>query len=155
MATSVDEDKAGIASKVDASDVDTAFGVFEDVKEGHIGQAVDSRALLWKIDLRLMPLRYVRLILLNADPNQKLIVQAAYPANFLLQKLPVAKFMSTTVCIVVGRSRSKRDILSGCVQPISPTGHSIECDPIVSWGLAFDWTCPGSGTGRRYSSTAG
>ena len=34
---------------------DVALGVFEEIREGAIGD-VEDRKLLWKIDLRLMPL---------------------------------------------------------------------------------------------------
>jgi len=40
-------------------DVDVALGVYEDVQDTHAADAVDKRALLWKIDLRLMPLMSV------------------------------------------------------------------------------------------------
>ena len=37
------------------ADVDTAYGVYEDIR-GHEVDAASQRSLLWKIDLRLMPL---------------------------------------------------------------------------------------------------
>lgn len=40
-------------------DVDVALGVYEEVKNTHAADAVNQRALLWKIDLRLMPLMFV------------------------------------------------------------------------------------------------
>lgn len=37
---------------------DVALGVFEEIREG-AADNVDDRKLLWKIDMRLMPLLYV------------------------------------------------------------------------------------------------
>lgn len=55
--TRSDLDKPGVQESV--RDVDTAFGVFEEVREGLAIDNVDDRSLLWKIDLRLMPLMCV------------------------------------------------------------------------------------------------
>lgn len=41
-----------------SSNADEALGIFEEVKEGHIEEVIDDKKLLWKIDLRLMPLLY-------------------------------------------------------------------------------------------------
>lgn len=47
-----DAEKHSLSATPDAGGI--ALGVFEEVREGSYG--VDDRALLWKLDLRLMPL---------------------------------------------------------------------------------------------------
>lgn len=48
-----ESDKCDLEQSVREGDVDIALGVIED---GHVDDAIDYQRLLWKIDLRLMPL---------------------------------------------------------------------------------------------------
>lgn len=48
-------DKKTIRDSVNKADLDTAYGVYEDIR-GLEGDTAAQRSLLWKIDLRLMPL---------------------------------------------------------------------------------------------------
>ena len=50
------EPKATVDASVKSNDVDAAYQVFGDVQEGYVGDLVNDRKLLWKIDLWLMPL---------------------------------------------------------------------------------------------------
>ncbi|CAO2654934.1 Nn.00g116670.m01.CDS01 [Neocucurbitaria sp. VM-36] len=105
---------------------DVALGVFEEIREGAIG-SVDDRKLLWKIDMRLMPLLCVTYMLQSIDKTT--LSYAAvfdlreetglkgtqyswlgslfylgylfweYPTSLLLQRFPVAKFMAGTVIV--------------------------------------------------------
>lgn len=54
-----DHGKSDSETQVDESQVDVALGIFEQVKDGHVADVVDEKALLRKIDLRMMPLMYV------------------------------------------------------------------------------------------------
>lgn len=145
--------------------VDTGYGDVEDVQEFHETSKSD-RSLMWKIDLRLMPLMYARQIrLLHTVPlltkfscitymlqsiDKTTLGYAAvfglkedahlrgseyswlgalfylgylaweYPTGILLQKLPIAKFMSATV-------RSLR--LNG--------GRALTGMQVILWGVVL------------------
>ncbi|KAJ4368343.1 hypothetical protein N0V83_006699 [Neocucurbitaria cava] len=105
---------------------DIALGVFEEIREGALGSVDDSK-LLWKVDMRLMPLLCITYMLQSIDKTT--LGYAAvfdlredtqlhgtqyswlgslfylgylfweYPTSLLLQRLPVAKFMSGTVIV--------------------------------------------------------
>ncbi|KAI7095408.1 allantoate permease [Hortaea werneckii] len=121
------EPKATVDASVKSNDVDAAYQVFGDVQEGYVGDLVNDRKLLWKIDLWLMPLICITYALQSIDKTTlgyaavfgvKEDAQLAgteyswlgslfylgylfweYPTNLLLQKLPVSKFMSATVIL--------------------------------------------------------
>lgn len=48
-------DKKSVRDSVNKADLDTAYGVYEDL-QGSEADFAAQRSLLWKIDLRLMPL---------------------------------------------------------------------------------------------------
>ncbi|TID24483.1 hypothetical protein E6O75_ATG02848 [Venturia nashicola] len=116
--------KSDLEHSAREGDIDIALGIIE---EGQVEDAVDRRKLLWKIDLRLMPLICVTYMLQSVDKstlgyaavfnlrqdtglegNEYSWLGALfyvgylfweYPTNLLLQRLPVAKFMSATVIL--------------------------------------------------------
>jgi len=45
-----------VSRQVSKSDADVALGIFEDLKSGHITETADDSKVLWKVDMRLMPL---------------------------------------------------------------------------------------------------
>ncbi|KAI9741647.1 MAG: hypothetical protein M1834_000031 [Cirrosporium novae-zelandiae] len=113
---------------LDAKSDDAAVKVFDEIaSKGELTEGVDYRALLWKIDLRLVPLLAITYMLQSIDKTT--LGYAAvfdlreethlhgtqyswlgsifylgyliweYPTGLLLQKLPVNKFMSATVIV--------------------------------------------------------
>lgn len=48
-------DKKSVRDSVNKAEVDAAYGVYEDIRGSEVDSAA-QRSLLWKIDLRLMPL---------------------------------------------------------------------------------------------------
>lgn len=48
--------KAEAGHSVQEKDIDIALGVIQGYSDSHIDDTIDYRRLLWKIDLRLMPM---------------------------------------------------------------------------------------------------
>ncbi|GME29145.1 hypothetical protein GTA08_BOTSDO06040 [Neofusicoccum parvum] len=120
-----DTEKAPVEKAIDTKAADAALNLYEEVLEGHVSGTVDDRALLWKIDLRLIPLLCLTYMLQSIDKTT--LSYAAvfdlredthlkgteyswlgslfylgylaweYPTSLLLQRLPVNKFMAGTV----------------------------------------------------------
>ncbi|KAF2163960.1 hypothetical protein M409DRAFT_68203 [Zasmidium cellare ATCC 36951] len=119
-------DTKSFRDSVNKAEVDAAYGVYEDIRGSEVDSAA-QRSLLWKIDLRLMPLICITYMLQSIDKTT--LGYAAvfgvrddahlsgteyswlgalfylgylaweYPTGLLLQKLPIAKFMSITVIL--------------------------------------------------------
>ena len=113
------DDKKAFDETIVSKNTDTASGTIEDLQS--------DRSLLWKIDLRLMPLVCITYMLQSIDkttlgyaavfglktdadltgPEYSWVSAIfylgylfwEYPTSFMLQKLPIAKFMSGTVII--------------------------------------------------------
>lgn len=58
MADMESGEKSHVRDSVNKADLDTAYGVYEEIR-GVEGDTAAQRSLLWKIDLRLMPLMSV------------------------------------------------------------------------------------------------
>ncbi|KAI5356607.1 putative major facilitator superfamily, MFS transporter superfamily [Septoria linicola] len=85
-------------SSTAASDLDENYDVYKQ----HNGEPIDpakSKAVLRKINLRLIPTLWLLYLLQYLDKNGYLAGQ--YPAGFLMQELPLGKFLAGT-CVTWG-----------------------------------------------------
>ncbi|KAL1631809.1 hypothetical protein SLS56_004330 [Neofusicoccum ribis] len=62
-----DTEKAPVEKVIDTKAADAALNLYEEVLEGRVSGTVDDRALLWKIDLRLIPLLCLTYMLQSID----------------------------------------------------------------------------------------